>query len=178
MAKKSGMKALILTADVFEDLELLFPYMRLLEEGIEVTIAGPAKGEIRGEHGYGMKIETTFDEINPDDFDLLVVPGGSPDGAPTTVRKNKKAQSIAKAFFAANKPVASICHGPYLLISSGLVKGRKMTSFWGDGVPDELKKAGAKYVDTEVVVDGKLVTSRYPWDLPFFMREMMNLIKK
>lgn len=176
MGKK--LKAIILTADVFEDMELFFPYFRLLEEGIEVDVAGPKKGGIHGEHGYGMKIEKTFDEVNPKDYDLLILPGGAPYGAPTTVRKSLEAQEIARSFMTANKPVAAICHGPYTLISAGLVKGRRMTSFWGDGVPEELTRAGAKYVDAEVVVDGNLVTSRYPMDLPEFMRETMKLLKK
>jgi len=172
------MKAVILTADEFEDTELLFPYFRLLEEGIEVDIAGPKKEHVHGEHGYGLEVDLTFDEINPDTYDLLILPGGSPHGAPATVRQSKKAQDIAKSFFAKNKPVAAICHGPYTLISAGLLKGRTATCFWGDGVPDEMTQAGANYVDQSVVVDGNLVTSRYPWDLPDFMREMMKLVRK
>ena len=176
MPSTKTIRAIILTADDFEDTELLFPYFRLLEAGHHVDIAGPTKGHIHGEHGYGLKIELTFDEINPDDYDLLILPGGSPHGAPATVRQSTKAQNIAKSFFAKNKPVAAICHGPYTLISAGLVKGRKLTSFWGDGVPQELQAAGAIYEDKAVVVDGNLVTSRYPWDLPGFMREVMKLI--
>lgn len=172
-----AIRAVILTADEFEDMELLFPYFRLLEAGHHVVIAGPTKGKIHGEHGYGLEIEKMFEEIDPDAYDLLILPGGSPHGAPTTVRHNKKAQEIAKSFFAKNKPVAAICHGPYTLISAGLLKGRTATCFWGDGVPEEMTQAGAHYVDQEVVVDGNLVTSRYPWDLPDFMREMMKLIK-
>ena len=174
MQKK--LKAIILTADKFEDMEVFFPYFRLLEEGLEVDIAAPQKGHIHGEHGYSLEIEKTFDQVNPKDYDLLILPGGSPDGAPRTVSKNIKAQKITKFFFDDNKAVAAICHGPYTLISSGVVKGRKVTSFWGDGVPEELKKAGADYEDTEVVVDKNLITSRYPMDLPVFMREIMKLI--
>ena len=179
MAKgKNAIRAVILTANEFEDMELFFPWFRLQEEGIEVEIAAPGKGHIHGENGYSLEIDTLIKDIDPNDFDLLILPGGSPHGAPTTVRNNIHAQQIAKSFFAAHKPVAAICHGPYTLISAGLVKGRKMTSFWGDGLPDELKKAGAHYTDEEVVVDGNLVTSRYPMDLPAFMREMMKLVHK
>ena len=177
-AKTKKFKAVILTADLFEDFELFFPYFRLLEAGVKVDVAAPTKGFIRGEHGYGLEIEKTFDDIHPADYDLLILPGGAPDGAPTTVRKNAKAQSIAKAFAAAKKPIAAICHGPYTLISAGLVKGKKLTSYWGDGVPEELKKAGAIYSDEEVVVDGNWVTSRYPLDLPAFMREVMKWVGK
>lgn len=171
-------KAVIMTADEFEDMEVFFPYFRLLEEGVIVDIAGPAKCNVHGEHGYSLKIEKTFNDVNPDDYDLLIIPGGSPDGAPTTVRKNKKAQEICRAFFAANKPVAAICHGPYILISANLLKGRKATSFWGDGVPEEIKKAGGIYEDKDVVIDGNLITSRYPGDLPIFMAEIMRMIRK
>ena len=170
------MKAVILTADKFEDMELFFPYFRLLEEGVEVDVAAPQAGVIHGEHGYSLKITRTIADVDPDRYDLLVVPGGFPDGAPATVRKIKKAQEIAASFFAKKKPVASICHGPWLLVSAGLVKGRHLTSYWHDGVPEEIKAAGGIYEDQEVVVDGNLVTSRWPMDLPAFVREMMKLI--
>ena len=176
-----GIKALILTADKFEDMELFFPYFRLLEEGLQVDVAAPKKGHIEGEHGYGFEVDKTFDNVDPDDYDLLVIPGGSPDGAPAVVKKDTRAQAIAKSFFNSNKPVSSICHGPWLLASAGLVKGRHLTSYLYDGVPEDIKKAGGIYEDKEVVVDGNLVTSRYPGDLPAFMREtmrMVNSIKK
>ena len=178
MAMRKQIKALILTADKFEDMELFFPYFRLLEEGFEVDVAAPKKGHITGEHGYEFEVEKTFDDVSPNDYDLLLIPGGSPEGAPSTVRKNIRAQAIAKAFFQANKPVSSICHGPWLLASSDLVRGRRLTSYWHDGVPEDIKKAGGTYEDQEVVVDGNLVTSRFPGDLPAFMRETMRMIKR
>ena len=171
-------KALILTANKFEDMELFFPYFRLLEEGVEATIAAPRKGHIEGEHGYGFEAEKAFDEIHPDDYNLLLIPGGSPDGAPSVVRRDSRAQAIAKTFFKSDKPVSSICHGPWLLASSGLVNGRRLTSFWHDGVPEDIRKAGGIWVDEEVVVDGNLVTSRYPGDLPAFMRETMRMVNR
>ncbi len=167
-------KAIILTADKFEDLEVLFPYFRLKEAGVEVDIAGPEKGDIGGEYGYRIDIGKTFDEVDPAGYNLLILPGGDKNGAPTTVRRSQKAQAIARSFMTAGKPVGSIFHGPYTLVSADLVKGRRMTSFWGDGVPDELRKAGALYENREVVVDGNLVTSRSPSDLPAFMRELMK----
>ena len=176
-----SIKALILTADKFEDMEFFFPYFRLLEEGLEVDVAAPNKGNIEGEHGYGFEVKKTFDDVRPDNYDLLLIPGGSPDGAPSVVRMDTRAQAIAKSFFNSNKPVASICHGPWLLASSGLVNGRRLTAYWYDGVPEDIRKAGGIYEDKEVVVDGNLVTSRYPGDLPAFMREtmrMVNSIKK
>ena len=173
----SKFRAVVLTADIFEDMEVFFPVFRLLEQGWQVDIAAPDRKEIHGEHGYALKPDKIIGDINPDEYDLLIIPGGSPRGAPATVRKMKRAQEITESFFAKNKPVASICHGPWTLVSAGLVKGRHLTSFWHDGVPEEIIKAGGIWEDKEVVVDGNLVTSRYPIDLPAFMREMMKMVK-
>jgi protease I len=178
MVAKAALRAIILTAGEFEDMELFFPYFRLLEEGVEVDIAAPQIGMINGEHGYGLKITKTIAEVDPDKYDLLLIPGGFPDGAPATVRKVKHAQEIARSFITKNKPVAAICHGPWLLVSADVVRGRHLTGFWHDGVPEEIKAAGGLYEDQEVVVDGNLVTSRWPMDLPAFVREMVKLIKK
>jgi protease I len=169
-------RAVILTADKFEDLEVYVPYFRLLEAGVRVDIAAPTMDEIGGEHGYGLEPTLTLDEVDPGAYELLIVPGGFPDGAPATVRGHPAALSVVRSFFAAGKPVASICHGPWLLVSADLVRGRRLTSYWGDGVPEEIIGAGGLYVDAEVVVDANLVTSRFPDDLPAFCREMMALL--
>jgi protease I len=163
------MKALIISADNFEDSELLVPYYRLKESGVEVTVASLNRGNITGKHGYEVAVDKTFDEINPDDYTLLVLPGGK---APAVVRKESKALVIVRSFFARSKPVAAICHGPQILISAGLLQGRHATCY--KSVADELKEAGALYEDREVVVDANLVTSRQPVDLPAFMHEMMK----
>jgi protease I len=165
------MKALIISADHFEDSELLVPYYRLQEAGVKVTVASLKRGAITGKQGYEVVVDKTLDEVNPDDYAILVLPGGK---APTVVRKEPKALEIAKSFFIHNKPVAAICHGPQILISAGLLKGRRATCYMS--VADELKEAGALYKDREVVVDGNLVTSRQPPDLPAFMRETMKLL--
>jgi len=166
------MKALIISADNFEDTELLVPLYRLKEEGIEVDIASLQKGTIKGKHGYEVVVNKTLDEITPDEYSLLVLPGGK---APETVRKQPKAVAIAQRFFQQNKPVSAICHGPQTLITAGLLKGRRATCY--RTVADEMKGAGALYEDAEVVVDGNLVTSRQPSDLPAFMRETMKMVK-
>ena len=176
MPSQKRRKAVILTADQFEDMEVFFPLFRLLESGWHVDVAAPTKARIAGEHGYVLQPTKTIDDVDPDDYDLLVIPGGSPDGAPSTVRKIKRAQDIAKAFFKSNKSVASICHGPYTLVSADLVKGRRLTSYWHDGVPEEIQKAGGTWEDRDVVVDGNLVTSRWPMDLPAFMHAVMALV--
>ena len=163
------MKALIISADNFEDSELLVPYYRLKEAGVEVAVASLSRGAITGEHGYEVAVDKTLDEVNPDDYAILVLPGGK---APALVRKEPKALEIARSFFARSKPVAAICHGPQILISAGLLQGRRATCY--RSVADELKEAGALYEDREVVVDANLVTSRQPADLPAFMRETMK----
>jgi protease I len=167
------MKALMISADNFEDLELLFPYYRLKEEGISVDVVSMKKGKIRGKHGYEIGVNKTLEEIDPKEYDLLILPGGR---APEAIRKERLAIGISKFFFAERMPVAAICHGPQTLITAGLMKGRRATCY--KSVADEMKEAGAVYEDREVVVDGNLVTSRQPSDLPAFMRETMKLLKK
>jgi protease I len=171
------LKAVVLTADKFEDTELLVPYFRLLEDGAVVDIAAPTNEVIGGENGYRVEPDVLIDDVDPGDYDLLIIPGGFPDGAPATVRAIPAAQHIAQAFFADNKPVATICHGPWLLVSADLVRGRHITSYWHDGVPEEIKDAGGLWEDSPVVVDGNLISSRWPPDLPAFTAEMMRLVR-
>ncbi len=166
------MRALILSADNFEDSELLVPYYRLQEADVEVVVASLNSGAITGKHGYEVAVDKTFDEVNPDDYAILVLPGGA---APSVVREEPMALEIARTFFAGNKPVAAICHGPQILISAGLLQGRRATCY--KSVADELKEAGALYEDREMVVDANLVTSRIPADLPAFMREIMKQLR-
>jgi protease I len=167
------MKALIISADNFEDTELLYPYYRLKEESIEVDIASIKKGLIKGVHGYEAEANKDLAEVRAGEYDLLVLPGGR---APEKIRKEKEAIEIARHFFENNKPVSAICHGPQTLITAGLLKGRHATSY--KTVATEMKEAGALYEDKEVIVDGNLVTSRQPSDLPAFMRETMKMLKK
>ncbi|MBI4687806.1 MAG: type 1 glutamine amidotransferase [Nitrospirae bacterium] len=166
------MKALIISADNFEDSELLFPYYRLKEEGSEIDIASIKKVRIKGKHGYEVEVSKTLKEINPDDYDILILPGGK---APEAIRKEKEALDISRSFFGRNKPVAAICHGPQILITAGVLKGRHATCY--KSVAEEMREAGAVYEDKEVVVDGNLVTSRQPSDLPSFMRETILALK-
>ncbi len=175
---KKQRKAVVLTADKFEDMEVFFPVFRLLEEGWQVDIAAPKVEELHGENGYGLTPQLSFDEVKPDDYDLLIIPGGSPNGAPKTVRHNEKAREITRAFFAKTKPVGSLCHGPWTLADAGVIHGRHLTSYWHDGVPESVKEAGGIWEDKEAVVDGNLVTARYPMDLPYFMRELLKMVKK
>jgi protease I len=166
------MKALIISAGNFEDSELLVPYYRLKEAGVGAEVASLSRGAITGKHGYEVAVDKTLDEVNPEDYAVLVLPGGE---APAAVRKEPRALEIARSFFARSKPVAAICHGPQILISAGLLQGRRATCY--TSVTDELKEAGALYEDREVVVDANLVTSREPADLPAFMRETMKQLR-
>jgi protease I len=165
------MKALILSADNFEDSELLFPFYRLQEAGFGVDVAAGKRGAIHGKHGYEVHAGMSFTEVNPHDYAVLVLPGGK---APSAIRDDPHVQSIARHFITNAKPVAAICHGPQILISAGLLRGRRATCC--RNVIAELKEAGALYVDCEVVVDGQLITSRQTGDLPAFMRELIRLV--
>jgi protease I len=167
------MKALIISADHFEDTELLVPYYRLKEAGFEVDVASISRGKINGKHGYEVSVDKSLRDVNTKDYDLLVLPGGK---APAALRKEPAALEIVKDFFRSNKPVAAICHGPQILVSAGVIQGRRATCY--HSVAEELKEAGALYEDSEVVVDGNLVTSRQPSDLPAFMRETLRMASK
>jgi len=166
------MKALILSADDFEDSELLVPYYRMKEARIDVDVASTGKGTITGKHGYHVVVDKTLEEVQPREYDILIIPGGR---APATLRTNEAAVEIAASFLRTNKPVAAICHGPQLLVSAGLLRNRRATCY--QSVAPELKQAGAVYQDAEVVVDGNLITSRKPADLPAFMREIMKMLQ-
>jgi len=166
------MKVLLLSSDYFEDLELFVPYYRLKEEGIPVEIGSDKTGKIMGKHGYEVTVDKTLSEITPEDYDVLMLPGGK---APAALRQEPSALAIAKVFVQNDRLVAAICHGPQILISAGVLKNRHATCY--RAVAEEMKEAGAHYEDREVIVDGNLVTSRQPADLPAFMREFMKLLK-
>ena len=171
--EKIVMKALIITADQFEDSELQIPYERLRKEGCEVEIASLKKRIIHGKHGTKVAVDKRVSDVDPDEYDALILPGGK---APATLRKDGRVLEIARRFFEQNKPVAAICHGPQILISAGLMKGRHATCY--RKIAKELKEAGAIYEDREVVVDGNLITSRHPSDLNAFVRELIRQIRE
>ena len=166
------MKALFLSADNFEDTELLVPLYRLREAGYSVDVASEKRDPIRGKHGYEVPVNKLFSEVNPGDYGVLVLPGGK---APAEIRNSPLVQEIARSFMTTGKPVAAICHGPQILISAGLLKDRKATCY--ESVAPELRDAQALYQDVEVMVDGNLITSRKPDDLPAFCRELVRMLK-
>ena len=164
---------LIISADGFEDSELLQPYQQLNEEGVTADIASLKAGTITGKHGIEVSANLSVDEVDPGAYQMLLLPGGK---APAVLRKNERVLDIARAFFKENKPVAAICHGPQILISAGVMQGRTATSY--SSVGDELKNAGASYQDQEVVIDGNLITSRKPDDIPAFVRSILAMLEE
>jgi len=165
-------RVLIISADGFEDLELFCPMYRLLEAGYGIDIASLTKGKLTGKNGYTIEANMAVDEFsnNPSQsYELLLLPGGK---APATLRQNETVLNIARDFDQAGKPIAAICHGPQILITAGLLKGKRATSY--SSVAKELDEAGAHYEDKEVIVDRQYVFSRTPKDLPAFNREMID----
>ncbi len=172
----NGKKVAILATDGFEQVELTQPKQALEQAGAQVHIVSPKSGQIKGwdETDWGDKfdVDVTLDSASASDYDALVLPGGQIN--PDKLRVEEKAVQFVRQFFDANKPVAAICHGPWTLIEADVVKGRKMTSY--KSIQTDLKNAGANWVDQEVVVDGNLITSRNPDDLPAFSRQTVEMI--
>ena len=173
--KLSGLKVAILATDGFEQSELLEPRKALQEAGASTEVIAPKGGRIRGwnhtEWGDEVAVDKDLQSADPDDYDALVLPGGVMN--PDKLRAIPAAVSFAKSFFTADKPVAAICHGPWTVIESGAARGHRMTSW--PSLQTDLRNAGAEWVDEEVVVDGKLVTSRKPDDIPAFNRAAIEL---
>lgn len=166
------MKILFITGNGFEDLELIYPLHRLKEEGYEVKIASKDTDNITGKHEYSIKPDLSFEFVKPEEYDALVIPGGK---APEIVRLNEKAVEIVKHFFEKEKPVATICHGPQILISAEVLKGRKGTSVIT--IKDDVVNAGAHYENSEVVIDRNWVSSRHPGDLYIWMKKFLEVIE-
>jgi archaeal arginyl aminopeptidase len=168
------MKALVISADGYDDVELLVPYYRFIEEGITVDIASMTKKDpIIGRHGYKIGVTKTLAEVNPNDYAILLLPGGD---ASEAIRKKPEALGLARDFARKGKPVAAICQGIHILIASGLLKGKNATC--DRALEDELLSVGAIFENKEVVVDGNVITSRRPSDLPAFVRETLKLVRK
>jgi protease I len=171
----NGLKVAILVTDGFEQVELLKPRKALDEAGAETRVVSPKGKEVRGwnftEWGQTLPVDVKLDQARPDEFDALLLPGGVMN--PDSLRLEPTAVAFVKAFFEARKPVAAICHGPWSIIEAGRARGRKMTSW--PSLKTDLKNAGAEWLDREALVDGNLLTSRKPDDIPAFNREMLRL---
>lgn len=165
-----GKRFAVLVENEYEDLELWYPVLRLREAGAEVTIVGPKAGEAyRSKHGYPAKADRAASEVKASDFDGVIIPGGY---APDKMRRHEAMVKFVKDAMQADKIVAAICHAGWMLCSADAVKGRRVTSF--ASIKDDLKHAGAEWVDEPVVQDGKLITSRQPDDLPHFMEAILK----
>jgi protease I len=173
-----GVRVAILATDGFEQAELTEPRQALDAAGAETQVVSPKEGKVRGwkmkEWGDEVMVDQALDEADPKDYDALLLPGGVINA--DALRMQPKAVKFVKSFFDAGKPVGVICHAPWALIESGVVKGHRLTSW--PSLKTDLTNAGAEWVDEEVVVDGKLVTSRKPADIPAFNREIKRLFSQ
>ncbi|MDB5177116.1 MAG: type 1 glutamine amidotransferase [Candidatus Saccharibacteria bacterium] len=160
----NGRKIAIIATDAFEDSELADPMQAVKDAGADITVISNKSGEITGENGTEVLVDKTVDEVSARDYDGLLIPGGVKN--PDIMRTNKKAVQFVRDFFEQHKPVAAICHGPWLLVEADVVDGRTLTSW--PSLQTDIKNAGGNWVDEEVVVDQGLVTSRKPDDLPAF----------
>ena len=167
----SGKRVAVVLAPNFEDVEATSPIEALEAAGADITIIGTATGPIEGKKGAVLEATTTFNDVSPDDFDLLLIPGG---GAPENLRIDDAAVAWTKAFTESSKPVGAICHGAQLLISAEVLDGRTLTAV--NKIRDDVRNAGGKYVDEALVVDGNLITSRVPGDLPVFNDALVSAL--
>jgi protease I len=164
----------MLLAKNYEDIEATDPQSYLESRGATVTVVGIDRATIPGKKGGSIEPDTTFDDLPTDAvdrFDLLLIPGG---GSPEYLRIHEPALDLTRRFHAAGKPIASICHGPQLLISAGVLPGRRTTSV--NRIRDDIRNAGGLYVDEALVVDGNLISSRVPADLPQFNQAMADAL--
>ena len=178
MENLRDLRVAILVDDGFEEVELIEPWKALREAGARIRIVSPKTDRVRGwnftDWGHYTSVDVALDQAQPDEFDALLLPGGVMN--PDSLRIQPKAVAFVKAFFDAGKPVASICHGPWTIIETGAVRGRKVTSW--PSLKTDLRNAGAEWVDQEVVVSDNLVTSRKPDDIPAFNQSMIDLFSR
>jgi len=168
----TGKRILGFVGDIYEDLELWYPKLRMIEAGAEFVVAGPeAQVEYQGKNGYPCRSDAAIAEVRSDDFNAVLLPGGF---MPDKLRRDPKVQKLIREFDAAGKCVAAICHGGWMAISAGVYHGVRVTG--SPGIKDDLVNAGAIWEDAPVVVDRHHVTSRKPDDLPHFCRAMIRLI--
>ena len=169
----SAKRVAVLVEQKYEELEVWYPVYRLREAGAEVVLVGPKAGETYpSKLGYPAKADAAATDVSADDFDAVVIPGGF---APDYVRRSEPMLKLVRDAHAQGKPLAAICHGPWVLCSTTALKGRKATGF--HSIKDDMVNAGATFVDREVVVDGNVITSRRPDDLPAFAVAIMTALQ-
>ncbi len=168
-ASLEGKHIAVLAEDLYEDLELWYPLLRLREAGAETLVVGPGPARTHAsKHGYEVEVDKFAKDVNAADFDAVIIPGGY---APDRMRRHPAMVNLVKKAVQAGKVVAAICHAGWMLASAEVLRGRNVTGFFA--IKDDLIHAGANYRDAEVVVDGKLITSRQPGDLPAFCRAII-----
>lgn len=166
------MRIAIFTEDMYEDVEFWYPYYRLKEAGHDITVIGSGtKDSYKGKHGIENKVDISIRDARADDYDALVIPGGY---APDKMRLHPEFAEFTALFDTKGKLIASLCHGPWILASAGILRGRKVTCW--PSLKDDMINAGARYQDSEVVVSDNIITSRGPQDLPAFMSEVVSAL--
>lgn len=169
----TGKKVAILAENLYEDMELWYPMIRMKEAGAEVVIVGSGSAEVfKSKHGLEVKVDTSAEKVHAEDFDGVIIPGGF---CPDYLRRYSSVLDFVRAAHDDGKIVAAICHAGWVLVSAGIAKGKTMTCF--RSIKDDVVNAGAKYVDREVVRDGNLITSRFPNDLPAFCKEIISALE-
>jgi protease I len=172
--KLQGKRVAILAENLYQEMELWVPYYRMKEEGAEVKVVG-SKGaqSYTSKHGYPVTVDVQAESVSAAEFDAVIVPGGY---APDMMRRSPAMVNLVREAFRQGKVVAAICHAGWMLVSAGVLKGKTATGLFS--IKDDVVNAGATWVDREVVVDGNLITSRTPDDLPAFCREIVRALSK
>ena len=178
MADLNGKKVAFLATDMVEQVELTEPWKTVEQAGGRPELVSLEPGEVQGFNHYDkadkFSVDRTVGEVSADDYDALVIPGGV--GNPDTMRTNEDAVRFVRDFVESGKPTAAICHAPWMLVEADVARGRRLTSFWS--IKTDVRNAGGNWVDEEVVVDGNVITSRNPDDLPAFNRELLELFAR
>ncbi len=166
------MKVAVLIENQYQVLEVWYPYLRLREEGMETVLVGTGQNQYQSKEGYPAQQELSIKKADPKNFAGVIIPGGY---APDYLRRHAEINTFISKMYTSGKLVAAICHGGWVLVSAGILQGKKVTSFMA--IKDDMINAGAEYLDQEVVVDNNLITSRNPYDLPAFCREIISFLK-
>ena len=178
MAEASKLRVAVIATDGFEEAELTEPVKALRDAGAQVDVIAPQSGSIQGfrhfDRGMSIPVDRTLDGANPDEYAAVVLPGGALNA--DSIRMNRMLHEFLRLTDQARKPIAVICHAPWELISAGLARGHTLTSW--PSIQDDIRNAGGNWVDREVVVDGNLITSRKPDDIPAFNRELLQRLTK
>jgi protease I len=162
----------ILTGDKVEDVEFFYPYYRLTEEGYQVDVITPEGGTFVGKHGMGLNASKSIREVHPQDYALLYLPGGK---APEILREDGAVIAFVRAFAQSGKPIAAVCHGPQILVTADLVRGRTLAAYWE--VAEEIEQAGGTFADEALKIDGQFITARIPGDLHRHLNGVLNVLQ-